>query len=470
MIQHNSQKIISDLVLFVALILIFILLTRTPIDADMWWHLRAGQIMFEQKQILLTDVFSYTRNGTEWVNAFWISEILLYALYAIGGFFAITFFVSIIGVVTFYLIWCRLSGNIFINAFIVILAAITAAPIWGPRPQILSFLLIAILDNLLIKKQLRWIWIPLFALWSNIHGGWIWGFLLISAHIAGEAIEQFTSQEKNWSEIKNLIGWSALSSLAIGFNPNGLAIWILPFQQINVSLQIQEWLSPDFHQIAFHPLLWMIFFLLLSAPFAKKQNWSQIFKVLGFAYLTFFSQRNIALFAIVATPLLSDWMNATLQHFQRDTRLTPRGELPRPLRLFINSILVLALTVTALGNTYLASLPEKVDENYPVHAIKWIKENQPQGNLFNSYNWGGYLLWTLPEYPAFVDGRADLYGNEIINQWHAVVSGNENAIHILDEWQVNLILIEPYWEITKVLEMNGWQKVYEDEQAVIFIR
>ncbi|MBX3035304.1 MAG: hypothetical protein KF758_00195 [Anaerolineales bacterium] len=470
MIQDNSQKTISNLVLFVSLTLIFILLTRTPIDADMWWHLRAGQIMFEQKQILLTDIFSYTRNGTEWVNAFWVSEILLYALYTIGGYFAITFFVSAIGVFTFYIISRRLAGNVFINAFILILAAITAAPIWGPRPQILSFLLIAFLDNLLIKKQPRWILIPLFALWANIHGGWIWGFLLIIAHIAGEIIEQFTSEEKKWNEIKNLIGWSALSSLAIGFNPNGLSIWALPFQQINVSLQIQEWLSPDFHRIDFHPLLWMFFLLLLSAPFAKKQNWIQIFKVLGFAYLTFFSQRNIALFAIVAAPLLSDWMNATLQHFQRETRLTPRGELVRPLRLLINSMLVLALTVTALGNTYLTSLPEKVDENYPINAIKWIKENQPKGNLFNSYNWGGYLLWALPEYPVFVDGRADLYGNEIINQWHAVVSGNENAIHILDEWQVNFILIEPYWEITKALEMNGWQKVYADEQAVIFIR
>ncbi|MFN3491767.1 MAG: hypothetical protein ACK40V_06060, partial [Anaerolineales bacterium] len=71
---------------------------------------------------------------------------------------------------------------------------------------------------------------------------------------------------------------------------------------------------------------------------------------------------------------------------------------------------------------------------------------------------------------VFVDGRADLYGNEIINQWHVVVSGNENAIQILDDWNVNLILIEPYWEITRTLESNGWQKVFEDEQAVIFVR
>lgn len=456
--------------IFVSITLIFILLTRTAIDADLWWHLRAGQVMAEQKRILLTDIFSYTRFSEDWVNAFWVSEILLYAIYSISGYFGLTFFVAITGAATFYLISRRLSGNPFLNGFILILAAITAAPIWGPRPQILSFFLIALLDNWLIYRRAKWFLILLFSLWANVHGGWIWGFLLIIAHIVGEIVTQFANQEKDWEEVKSLFGWSALSTLALGLNPNGLSIWALPFQQINVSLQIQEWLSPDFHQIAFHPLLWTIFLLLLSAQFSKKQNWSQLFKTLGFAYLTFFSQRNIALFAIVSVPLLSDWMNEAWQYFQKDTRLKPRGELPRSLRLLINWTLVFALSITAIGNVYLVSQPEKVDVNYPIHAIRWIKENQPKGNLFNSYNWGGYLLWALPQYPVFVDGRADLYGNEIINQWHAVVSGNENAIHILNEWQINLILIEPYWEIIRILESNDWQKVYEDEQAIIFIR
>ncbi|MFN3492827.1 MAG: hypothetical protein ACK40V_11475, partial [Anaerolineales bacterium] len=144
-----------NLVIFVSITLIFILLTRTPIDADLWWHLRAGQVMVEQKQILLNDIFSYTRMGAEWVNAFWISEILLYAIYSLGGYFGLTFLVSIVGVAAFYLISRRLSGNPFLNGFILILASITAAPIWGPRPQILSFFMIALLDDWLINKRPR---------------------------------------------------------------------------------------------------------------------------------------------------------------------------------------------------------------------------------------------------------------------------------------------------------------------------
>lgn len=73
------------------------LLSRTPADADLWWHLRAGQVMWEQKSILLNDVFSYTRAGAPWVNAFWLSEILLYGLYSLGGYFALSAFVALLG-------------------------------------------------------------------------------------------------------------------------------------------------------------------------------------------------------------------------------------------------------------------------------------------------------------------------------------------------------------------------------------
>ena len=119
---------------FLAPILVFIILTRTPQDADIWWHLRAGQDMWQSKSILLTDTFSYTRAGQPRLNAFWISEIIFYLLYRLGGFFSLTALVALTGAVTFYLLFRRMGGNKFVNAFIIILATITASPIWNPRP------------------------------------------------------------------------------------------------------------------------------------------------------------------------------------------------------------------------------------------------------------------------------------------------------------------------------------------------
>ena len=300
---------------FLVPILVFIILTRTPQDADMWWHLSAGQVMWQSKTILLTDTFSYTRFGHPWVNAFWISEIVFYLAYKLGGYFSLTLLVALIGAATFYFLYRRMEGNKFVNAFIIILATLTAAPIWSPRPQIFSFFILALLDGWLNQLQKNnnqrslWILILVFAVWANIHGGWIWGFLLLAAYVVGIALNNLSKENRvvsaNWKFLSHLIFWSLVAGLAIGLNPNGISIWRLPFTTANVSMQIQEWASPDFHQMEFQPLLWMLFLLIATAVLAKpKTNWTSLLKIIGFAYLTFVSQRNIALLAIIAAPTL----------------------------------------------------------------------------------------------------------------------------------------------------------------------
>ncbi|MFZ5877906.1 MAG: hypothetical protein ACOY0R_00900 [Chloroflexota bacterium] len=465
---------LSNLLTALTFLLTAFLLSRPPVDADLWWHLRAGQVMWEQKSVLLADVFSYTRAGAPWVNAFWLSELLLYSLHRLGGYFALAAFVALLGALTFRVVSKNLKGNPFADSFLLLLAVITAAPVWGPRPQILSFLLVALLDFWLLRSPRRqWMLVPFFALWANLHGGWIWGFLLLAAHIAGLFAQSLLLDRERIPLRRlalRLLGWTALSALAVGLNPNGLSLWALPFQQVNVSLQIQEWLSPDFHRVDFHPLLWMLFLLILVAPFAKKPlNWPQIFKTLGFAYLTFVAQRNIALFAIVAAPLLSEWIQAFMESLpQKESR--PAKELDPRLSSILDATLLIVLSLAALGNLFLISQPERVEENYPVAAVEWMQTNRPTGRLFNSYNWGGYLLWTLPEYPVFIDGRADMYGDDLLNQWHTVVDADGNALSILDRWEVQVVFLEPHWPIVGVLKQNGWQVQLEDEQAVILTR
>jgi hypothetical protein len=470
---------------FLVPILVFIILTRTPQDADMWWHLRAGQVMWESKRILLTDTFSYTRFGQPWVNAFWVSEIVFYLTYKLGGYFSLTLLVALIGAATFYFLYRRMEGNKFINAFIIILATLTAAPIWSPRPQIFSFFILALLDRWLNQIQKNnnqrslWILIPVFAIWANIHGGWIWGFLLLAADIVGIALNNLSKEKRivneNWKFLSHLIFWSLIAGLAIGLNPNGISIWQLPFTTANVSMQIQEWASPDFHQMEFQPLLWMLFFLIATAVLARpKTNWTSLLKIIGFAYLTFVSQRNIAPFAIIAAPTLAEWANSAIENIKADLSIHVEKE-SAPLFLektnaVMNTILLVVIGLTALGRAYLVSSPAEVNKSVPVEAVEWLKENQVSGHLFNSYNWGGYLTWSLPQSPVFIDGRADLYGNELINDWWNVVDGTPQGFAILDQWKVQTILLEPTWPIIKLLPSAGWREVYQDNMAVIFIR
>ncbi len=482
------KKTPSDsLFIAIAFLLIFILLTRTPLDADQWWHLRAGEEMVRQGQILRQDIFSYTRYGTAWVNAFWLADIILYLLFKAGGYFSLAAFVSLMGAATFAVAQKQMRGAASLQAFLLILAALAAAPIWSPRPQLFSFLFLAILDYGLYrlketpKKSSPYLWLllPFFTLWANLHGGYIWGTLLLIAFLAGEIFERLLTPNDSLpvKTLQKLGFFSFLSLFAVLLNPNGLELWRLPFHTLDVSLSIQEWLSPDFHQIAFHPVLWMFFLFILALGASKKKtSFSDLFKILGFSYLTFISQRNVAPFAIILLPVL----NRTLWDVWTETLAGKLGrrkktdfasqQIPLKTARLINGILFSTLALAAFGNLYLLTRPEAVDAHYPVNAIAWLEENQPEGALFNSYNWGGYLIWNLRDYPVFIDGRADLYDNELIGQWKQVTSGDETAQQILDKWEVNLILLEPGYLLLRELPQEGWTLLYEDEKSVIYGR
>ncbi|CAG1015323.1 hypothetical protein ANAEL_05234 [Anaerolineales bacterium] len=472
----------------IVFLLVITIATHSPVDNDMWWHLRAGDEMWHQGRILLTDQFSYTKFGELWVNAFWVSDLGLYGLWAIGGFFAVTAAVSLLAAAVLWIIFKRMNSPIILRGLLVILAMAGMVANWTPRPQLLSFLLLAWLDYFLhqhinVKRQPLWVLIPLFALWGNLHGGFIWGALLLLATLAGETINNLLDNQSqlSYKEIGALSIWSAIALLAVSINPNGLRLWKLPFQQVNVSLGIQEWLSPDFHQFYAHPMLWLLFLLIFGLGFAQKRiSFTDLFKGLGFAYLFFFAQRNLIAYTIIILPIVEKYLSSAIANIaavpglqkslERFASQTSKGQFPQKATVAINSILISLFSLSLLGYTYLVSTPESIAKEVPAKAVEWIKQNRPRGPIFNSYNWGGYLIWGLRDYPVFIDGRADLYGNELIREWSEIVEGTDKGLGLLESRGINLIFLEPHYSLLNKLDPDEWKKVYSDQQIAIYQR
>jgi len=107
-------------------------------------------------------------------------------------------------------------------------------------------------------------------------------------------------------------------------------------------------------------------------------------------------------------------------------------------------------------------------ENLPYEAVAFIQEKQPPGTLLNSYNWGGFLIYALPEYPVFIDGRTDLYSDGLIDEWLQVVRAEEGWQEALDKYQVQLILLEPSMPVIAELDENDWFELYRDEKSVVY--
>jgi hypothetical protein len=266
-------------------------------------------------------------------------------------------------------------------------------------------------------------------------------------------------------------------------------MWAIPFQTVGVeALQgyISEWASPDFHQLGQQP-----FMLLLLATFgaaglsARRLDGSEMATVVAFAALALLARRNFGPFALAAAPVLARSM-ATLplvslgelgkrvRWFLERLRLG-RGELSPAWRTGINLAILLLLGSAALLKLWIVSSPGLVTsaqkELFPLEAVSWIKSNRPAQTLFNEYAWGGYLTWALREYPVFVDGRTDLYGDEVLETYLQTQAGVPGWKGTLERYGINLVLVPVESGLAEALYgAPDWSAAYRDELAIIYIR
>jgi hypothetical protein len=282
--------------------------------------------------------------------------------------------------------------------------------------------------------------------------------------------------------------------LVVVINPNGLAMWAIPFRTIEVGVlqdYISEWASPDFHQFVQQSFLWLLFATFGAVGLSRRRlDGTDLLALAGFGYLALLARRNFGPFAMVAAPVLSWHLAVLLESWVESVRpswLQMKSRLPfldrlpqsKPLSPIVsktlNILIIGLLGLVAVVKVYLVTNPVLVDyfekQTFPVAAVSWVDANRPAGNLFNAYGWGGYLLWNLPQYPVFVDGRTDLYNDQLLEEYLRIVGGGTDALSLLNAHSVNLVLVEAGSALGRQLEASpDWQRPFEDDLAAVFVR
>lgn len=472
-----------------AIILLFLMLfgaaLRIPTDTDTWWHLRIGQSIL-QSGLVTTDTLSHTMAGQPWLNHSWGAQVVM-AIFWQAGLAGLAVYTALLatGGLIFVFLTCR--GNTYLRVFAIVLAAATASVFWSARPQMFSFFFSAVAVWLLwgeVRRTSRRIWVypVMMAVWANLHAGFSIGFILLGLFIAGEALGNLFARGPRegvtWRGVGRLVLIGLVSLAAILINPRGADLLAVPFQTLGIgALQnfIQEWASPNFHERQSWPFLVLLFATLGAAGASPRRlTWTEFLPVTGTAFLALTGARNIALFAVVATPVLT---------LHLDSLLTARGWEVRPLTTasprmaLVNAVLIGVVSfVVLLYGVGLFINPDKVREAMalalPVEAVEALNETAPAGNLFNSYNWGGYLSYFAPEYPVFVDGRTDLYGDAFLTeQYYRTAVAAPGWQETLDRYGIGAALIEPESGLSYALRASGdWRATYEDDRAVLFVR
>ena len=460
--------------------MVFVLAVRqsVSIDPDLWWHLKAGQQIIDTRSIPRTDDYSFTKQGSEWVAHEWLSEVIIEGLYRVIGLVGLVAIFSLIIVIALWLTYRRCDGKPYAAGIAILLAAAASSPLFGIRPQMLTLLLasiyIVILERFDAKDGSRRLWwlVPLMLLWVNLHAGFALGLALIGLYIVRAVLDG------EWAHLRPLLIILFVCTAVVPINPNGFRMFSYPYETLtseSMAVFIQEWHSPNFHKITYLPLT-----LLLLGTFAamalspSRPRLGEIFLVLITAVGALRSARHIPIFSLFAAPVLAKYLWAIAKDRGWDTLLLGPETRPNGIKVLINVVLLLAPLALGVSRVWHFASHQRNYETIrnPVAAVEFLKSQRLPGPIYNRYGWGGYLIHQLyPEYRVYIDGRADVYGDQFFKEAMHTYDGLSNWQAPLDKYGIQTVIIDPDVALSSLLKSDKqWTKVYEDHQAIIFRR
>jgi hypothetical protein len=429
-------------------------------DGDVSWHIATGQWILDHRAIPHSDPFSFTWAGKPWVPIEWLAEVLF------GGAFRLDGYGGVAALATAAMM--TLHALVYFNAtrFVRPLAAVgvivgmdvVLIPMMLARPHLLAWVLVALWTWLMLRAREQERAPPLAAallmvIWANLHGSFVMG-LAIAAAFGLEALVAAADRRKAFREWA-LFGATCL--IAVFINANGVEGVLHPLRIANLAMLplIDEWKpsSPTVTPFFFAVLAATLILLWLKRPRLPLVRWLLLGALLILALL---QVRHQAVLAIVAAMLL------------------PRGfakgaETISPAR----SLVPLAAAAIAAMVVVRAALPISPVEN-EANPWKLIAAVPPQLRslpVLNGYSMGGPLI--LSGIRPYVDGRGDMYGDELVVDYTHIRDGDAAALaEAVERWNIRwAILPNRYTKLLALLDRTpGWRRIYKDGVGVIYVR
>jgi hypothetical protein len=461
---------------------VFLLLSKPLNDPDFWFHLKGGEYTL-LNGIPRSDPFSFTYYGYPWVDHGWLSGLIFYLIQSRFGFNALIFLFAVIATLAFWLVSRRCNAHPFVAGFAVFVGALSVAPNIGVRTRVFTLLFTSIYLLVLTNYSRRghgrmiWLLVPLMALWVNLHGGFVIGFVFIGLAITGTVIDKWVGDDQLplWPRLRVMglvLGGCLLAAL---LNPYGAAMFSVPGRVLASPIYkevVVDWRSPDFHQSDLLPF--MLLFLITTAALALspvRPKPSELLFFLATLFAALNTQRNVLIFPLVAVPLFANyfqyWLDAN-PIGKRFRQTTSFSSPPNIMALLF--LLPLVLFAVKLKSTVYGEFRQQTMD-VPLKAVEYLKEKQIVGNTFTVPNvWANYLIWAMPSNPVFIDGR-DVYPEQFVQEYVDVALGLKDWREPFDRYGVQVVIVPPTSVIAKNLKAaSDWQEVYQDEMATVFSR
>jgi hypothetical protein len=324
-------------------------------------------------------------------------------------------------------------------------------------------------------------------LWVNLHAGYALGIALMALFLIGDALDAAfgvaAADSKEGSVPAGRFRALALAIVVclavVPLNPYGTALYTYPLETLRsraMQSYIGEWLSPDFHQQHYLPMLAMLLATVaLPALSPRRLRPREILLLLVTTFAALRSVRHVPIYTLIAIPILSAMLLAWLQ----ERRIAKRFESgPRPMtpaKVWVNAILLAGFLVFMVVRVrYVAHHQAEAEaKEFPTAAVSFIRAQHPMAPIFNHYNWGGYFIWRLyPEYRVYIDGRADLYGDPFLDDLATTYYLRGDSWRSqLEKWGIRTVALPPDAPmVTALRALPDWETIYSDNQAVVLSR
>jgi hypothetical protein len=461
---------------FLAIALPLLAALIAPLPAtDLTYHLRAGQEMLTSGHIPVADTWTFTVAGEAWLDQQWGAQILLTAVYQIGGWTGLVLLratlVGLLAACVFEM--CRRQGmGIRAAAWLALGAFAVAAPAMALRPQLIAMALFALTLLLVTDRENhpRRLWaIPVIAVvWANVHGSFFLAPLVLGL--------AWLSDIEDRSPRRHLaLVVAAVTAAGCCLTPSGPAVWLYALRlgaNPAVTSQISEWQATSIRDIS--GVLFYGSSLLVAAYLARRGKqtpratlvWLGVFFVIG-AY----AARGIAWWPFAAVAALAPLIAADRSAVEETERETlPAMRLANAAVAALLVVGCIALLPVWRPTDPDLGVPQGVVSQAPAGLTGALRNVAAPGDrLLAPQPWASWFEFAMPDLPVAVDSRIEIFPNDVWADYLAVTQGGLGWEDVLAAWDPTVIITDDPLFAERLVGA-GWTEQYADPDGILLVR
>jgi hypothetical protein len=453
------------------------------IDLDVWWHLKVGDWIVQHAGFPHNGILSRSAADRPWAAYSWGYEVLLSRFYSWFGLIGVGIYGTLLTImVAFAVFWMarRLSGQFWAACLLAVVACYAFLFLMMPRPVFFSIALFCVALTLLLEAQRtgevrRLYWLPLvFLLWANLHIQFIYGLAVIALFAAATVAQKLATRLEiaphSLAEARlpagRVVAIFGVCVLATLIGPYSYHLYgvVFAYSRSQVIYATIKELQPlGFRTYENYVELFLAGAAFFAIAWKKKVDLFKLALMVLASVVAFRTMRDSWFLCVAATACIADGLPEGAVQEQPESPLQLVG---------VFGGVAIALLLFAPGLEFnTRGLDRAITGMFPVKAVNFIHQSRLPGPLYNTFDWGGFLTWYMPDYPVAIDGRTDLYGDAIDRQMIASQNGDASYKNDPHLNEAGVVLLRRNDGLSSALELDPrFRKVYEDPIATVFVR